>query len=488
MIGALSVSVPVSAIATLQQRTTIGLVLLGVIIMIAGVILALLFASAIVSTLQRAAQQVSDSSERINGIAAQQAGGAAQQVWAVNAINKALQNFTEMARDISLRTDQLALMGNQVIQRRGEIAPAQIDSILAYITRSVRDISVASRQQAVQYERMGRRDAGGHRDRGSGRQQFAAEHGERRAARPCRRSSCNNWSAFSAARHGWAVACSALRTELAAQFDAAPGWVPNMPTCRWRPNVPPGERACLCAPCAPRCRRARAAPYGAQPPYGAPAPYGGSRPYGRSRSLRRPGRPAGLRRSRTLRRPAALSRCQPPAGAPGYGARGSAQLWRPGMPGYGAPAPMTGGRPGSRPGGPMPDGVGGRGARPASDSDMGRMPFGERAPASGGVPGGVPGGGRMPLPPLPVDPRMPPPAPGRMPAGQGAGSGVYPRPANPDNAGQGWNEPGWEDYRRSPRSRADPGNGDGQRETSARGVRVVRARHALHPQPNGPGA
>src|SRR5262249_48360490 len=45
-------------------------------------------------------------------------------------------------------------MGNQVIQRRAEIAPAQIDSILAYMTRSVRDISVASRQQASQYERM----------------------------------------------------------------------------------------------------------------------------------------------------------------------------------------------------------------------------------------------------------------------------------------------------------------------------------------------
>jgi hypothetical protein len=59
-----------------------------------------------------------------------------------------------MARGISERTEQLALMGNQVIQRRAEISPPQLDSILAYMTRSVRDISQASKQQAAQYERM----------------------------------------------------------------------------------------------------------------------------------------------------------------------------------------------------------------------------------------------------------------------------------------------------------------------------------------------
>ncbi len=154
LIGVLFVGVPLDVVTSFQTRTTIELLLLGVIIMIAGVILALLFAGAIINTLQSAARQVSNASERIGGIAAQQAGGAAQQVWAVNAMNKALGSFAEMARDIAQRTDQLALMGNQVIQRRAEIAPAQIDSILAYMTRSVRDISVASRQQASQYERM----------------------------------------------------------------------------------------------------------------------------------------------------------------------------------------------------------------------------------------------------------------------------------------------------------------------------------------------
>lgn len=155
LIGVLSVAVPLDTVTAFERSTTIELLLLGVIIMIAGVILALLLASVIVNTLQRAAQQVSHASERIGGIAAQQSDGAAQQVWAVNAINKALQNFTEAAQDISRRSDQLAQMGNQVMQRRGEMPPGQFESLIAYMTRSVRDISQSSRQQSAQYDRMG---------------------------------------------------------------------------------------------------------------------------------------------------------------------------------------------------------------------------------------------------------------------------------------------------------------------------------------------
>ncbi len=153
-IGVLFVGVPLDTVTAFEDRTALELILLGVIILTAGVILALLFASTIVNTMQRAARQVNVVSDRIGGIAAQQAGGAAQQVWAVNAVNKALNNFQDMARGISERTEQLALMGNQVIQRRAEISPPQLDSILAYMTRSVRDISQASKQQAAQYERM----------------------------------------------------------------------------------------------------------------------------------------------------------------------------------------------------------------------------------------------------------------------------------------------------------------------------------------------
>ncbi|HEY7974124.1 MAG TPA: cache domain-containing protein, partial [Ktedonobacterales bacterium] len=154
LIGVLAVGVPLDTVTAFQRSTTIQLLLLGLIIMIAGVIFSLLFAATIITTLQNVARQVIGASERIGAIAAQQAGGSQQQVWAVNSINKALQNFAETTRDISHRTDQLAQMGNQVIQKRAEISPMQIDSILAYITRSVRDISAASRQEAQQYDRM----------------------------------------------------------------------------------------------------------------------------------------------------------------------------------------------------------------------------------------------------------------------------------------------------------------------------------------------
>ena len=155
LIGVVTVAVPLDTVTAFERSTTLELLLLGIIIMIAGVILALLLASVIVNTLQRAAQQVSHASERIGSIAVQQADGAAQQVWAVNAINKALQNFTEAAQDISRRSDQLAQMGNQVMQRRGEMPPGQFESLIAYMTRSVRDISQSSRQQSAQYDRMG---------------------------------------------------------------------------------------------------------------------------------------------------------------------------------------------------------------------------------------------------------------------------------------------------------------------------------------------
>lgn len=153
-IGVLYVGEPLDAVTTFENSTALELLLLGVIVMTAGAILALLFASAIVNALQRAARHVSSASERIAGIAVQQSGGAAQQVWAVNAVNKALQTFQQTARDVAQRTDQLAIMGNQVISRRAEIPAGQIDSILAFMTRSVRDISNLSRQQASQFERM----------------------------------------------------------------------------------------------------------------------------------------------------------------------------------------------------------------------------------------------------------------------------------------------------------------------------------------------
>jgi hypothetical protein len=154
LIGVLFIGVPYDAVTSVVANTTIELVIIGTVIMVIGVLLAIFVASAIVGTLQRAARQVSSASERFGAIASQQSSGSTQQVWAINAINQALQSLAETATDISRRTDQLAQMGNQILQRRSEISPTQIDSIVAYITRSVRDISVASRHQSATYERM----------------------------------------------------------------------------------------------------------------------------------------------------------------------------------------------------------------------------------------------------------------------------------------------------------------------------------------------
>ncbi len=154
LIGVRFVGVPYDQVTSVVANTTIELVIIGTVIMVAGVILALVVASTIIGTLQRAARQVSGASERFGAIAAQQSSGSTQQVWAINAINQALQSLAETASDISRRSEQLAQMGNQVLQRRAEISPTQIDSLIAYLTRSVRDISVASRQQAATYERM----------------------------------------------------------------------------------------------------------------------------------------------------------------------------------------------------------------------------------------------------------------------------------------------------------------------------------------------
>lgn len=153
-IGVLFVGEPLSGIQSLTTRITIQLIVIGTLITIVGIIFAFLLAQAITSTLQNAARQVSAASTKFGTIAAQQAGGSSQQVWAIDAISQALRNLSESATEVAKRSDQLAQMGMQVLQRRSEISPTQIDSILNYMTRSTHDISVQSRQQAATYERM----------------------------------------------------------------------------------------------------------------------------------------------------------------------------------------------------------------------------------------------------------------------------------------------------------------------------------------------
>lgn len=153
-IGVLFVGEPLAGIQSLTTRITIQLIVIGALITIVGIIFAFLLAQAITSTLQNAARQVSAASTKFGAIAAQQAGGSSQQVWAIDAISQALRNLSETATEVAKRSEQLAQMGTQVLQRRSEISPTQIDSILNYMTRSTHDISIQSRQQAATYERM----------------------------------------------------------------------------------------------------------------------------------------------------------------------------------------------------------------------------------------------------------------------------------------------------------------------------------------------
>jgi Cache 3/Cache 2 fusion domain len=153
-IGVIFVGEPLAGIQSLTTQITIQLIVIGTLITIVGIIFAFLLAQAITSTLQNAARQVNAASTKFGTIAAQQASGSSQQVWAIDAISQALRNLSETATEVAKRSEQLAQMGTQVLQRRSEISPTQIDSILNYITRSTHDISVQSRQQAATYERM----------------------------------------------------------------------------------------------------------------------------------------------------------------------------------------------------------------------------------------------------------------------------------------------------------------------------------------------
>jgi hypothetical protein len=154
LVAVLGVSEPLTDLNALINRTTLELIISGVVIALGGIILALLVASSISGTLQRAATQLGKASSQLTNIADAQAAGSRQQVWAINAINQALQNLQQTSGDVSQRTEQLAQIGTQVAMRRAEIAPAQFESIMAYMTRSAGDISVASRYQTTTVERM----------------------------------------------------------------------------------------------------------------------------------------------------------------------------------------------------------------------------------------------------------------------------------------------------------------------------------------------
>lgn len=153
-IGVVEVAQPLTEINSLINTTTIYMILIGVLIMIAGIVVALIVASAISGTLQRASSQLNVASNQLTQLSNKQSGGSSQQAWAINAINRGLQSMQESSTDISHRTDQLAQVGTQVALRRAEITPPQLEAIMGFMTRSVREISISSHKHASTVERM----------------------------------------------------------------------------------------------------------------------------------------------------------------------------------------------------------------------------------------------------------------------------------------------------------------------------------------------
>ncbi len=153
-IGLLVVAQPLTQINQLISTTTLFMILTGIAIMITGLVMALIVASAISNTLQRASKQVGVASDQLSDLSSRQSSGSSQQVWAINAINRGLQNLKESSDDIARRTDQLAQLGTQVALRRAEITPTQLEAIMGHMTRAVLEINVSSRNHATTVERM----------------------------------------------------------------------------------------------------------------------------------------------------------------------------------------------------------------------------------------------------------------------------------------------------------------------------------------------
>lgn len=153
-IGVLSVAVPLSNVQSLVTNNTWHLAAAESVVMLFSIIVALIIAGAITRELQRAAREVASSSDSFSSISTQQASGSSQQVWAINAINHALINLGETTAQITQRTKQLAQTSASVLAHRETLTVRQLNGFIAYISRSLHDISIMSATQAKTYTRM----------------------------------------------------------------------------------------------------------------------------------------------------------------------------------------------------------------------------------------------------------------------------------------------------------------------------------------------
>jgi hypothetical protein len=154
LIAILSVAIPLNSIQSLIARNTSHLILAESAVMVLSIVIALLIARAITLELQRASRQVAAASASFTSIATQQASGSEQQVWAVHAVNHALTNLGETTSQITQRTEQLAQMGTSALANWETLTTEQLQGFIAYIARSMHDISSVTQHQAKTYARM----------------------------------------------------------------------------------------------------------------------------------------------------------------------------------------------------------------------------------------------------------------------------------------------------------------------------------------------
>lgn len=153
-IGVLAVGEPLTQVTALINDTTLKLLISGILVMIGGIFLAILVASAISNTLHRASEQLNVASSQLSQIAGQQNNGARQQLWAINAINQALNDLKASSNDIWQKTDRLSQVSKQTLTRQHEISPAQFESVMKFMANSTENVNVSSQQQSTTIERM----------------------------------------------------------------------------------------------------------------------------------------------------------------------------------------------------------------------------------------------------------------------------------------------------------------------------------------------
>jgi methyl-accepting chemotaxis protein len=128
-----------------------GILVFGVLI---SFLIVVFITSKISATLQGAAHQLHRSSFQLSKIAEQQSSGSEQQVWAINAINKGLNALQDNINSVTYHTDQVASVGNQMLERYQTLTREHYESIARYLIQQMNEMSAMNHHQKTTIESM----------------------------------------------------------------------------------------------------------------------------------------------------------------------------------------------------------------------------------------------------------------------------------------------------------------------------------------------